>query len=376
MINLQSVSIIVSAAAIVMASSVYYRIHKIHKNKAIQRSWLISWILLLLTICSHFLLFYEVFSKHSTANLFQTILIVSVVIFPALLILSLANYFKKTIEYIHKRNTALRVLKKGLQKYNSELKAQVKERTLKLENTHKRALKKEQEIQKLKDEFVYIAAHELRNPITSTKWSIELLKESNFISKFPKTERDLFREIVKNNHQLITLIDNLLSVARLETKKTKVKKSKINLGSFYRKCVQEVQASAIHKEITIELELSSDISSIHSDPILLREIIINILTNAIKYTPNKGSIKIVSKNKPKSLVIKVTDTGYGLTKKDLSSLFRKFFRSNNSNIQQQSGTGLGLYITKNLVTSLKGTVTAKSKGLNKGSCFCITIPKK
>lgn len=372
MVDVKILVIIFSIIITLYSFRVNYSIHKSHNSQLNTKMWFVSKSFLFLTV------FYYAFHLFAILNNYQTISVQTLstfaIMLPAILVLCLSHYFQKTIEVINKRNLALNILRKELQQSNLELGHKVKERTQKLEKSHQRALKKEKQLQELKDEFVFIAAHELRNPITAIKWQLELLKDSHVLKSLSSEQKQILQEIEQDNQQLISLVNNLLSVARIENKKNNINISEIKPNKVIEQSISENKLKAKKKNIEIKTKFDKKIPLIKSDSVLLHEGLTNIITNSIKYTQKNGKIEIISKLENDKIAIKICDNGIGMTKAEIKNLFKKFFRSTAHSVQKQSGTGLGLYITKKIINNLGGTITADSAGLNKGTCFEIKIP--
>lgn len=260
-----------------------------------------------------------------------------------------------------------------LQAFYNNLEKLVKERTKKLEKAHEKQIRHEKEIQKLKDQFVFIAAHELKTPVTAIRWGIETaLSESKGMLK-PEVETYL-NDVQASNLRLIRLVDDLLNVARIEAGTIKIEPREIKLNDAINDSVRDVESLFKEKSITLKKEIDENLKVI-ADPERVKQVLINLLSNAIKYNREKGKIIVETSKDANLAVVSVSDTGIGIEEKDMIKLFTKFCRIESNENQEIEGTGLGLFVSKQIVEKMGGSVFAKSKkGI--GSTFGFTIPLK
>ncbi len=239
-----------------------------------------------------------------------------------------------------------------------------------------RDISKESEIDKAKTEFVSLASHQLRTPLTAIKWySEELL--SNAQKNLSKEQNEQLKQIKVSNDRMVDLVDTLLNVSRIEMGTLKLDVERIKITTIIESIVQELSSTIKGKQIKLEENFAKNIPTIRSDSKVLRMIFQNLIANAVKYTPNKGVVKLeleLSKDK-KSVLIRISDTGYGIPKKQQGKIFGKLFRADNATEKVTDGTGLGLYIVKGAVEKLGGKVWFESVE-NKGSTFYFTLPIK
>lgn len=231
-----------------------------------------------------------------------------------------------------------------------------------------------QEMDKLKSEFILIAAHQLRTPLSGVKWvfSILLNKHGQGLTEL---QRKMLKKGYKTNERIIRLANDLLSVIRIEEERFGYKFKTLNLVKFIKEIVQDNYEKFKKKGLRLRfLEPDQEFPKCKIDPQSLRLAIQNILDNAHDYTL-KGFVKISIKQREKEFLVKIKDTGVGVPPEQESRLFTKFFRG--SNIMHKGlgteGTGLGLYIVKNIIEKHGGKAWLVSQ-LNKGTVFYFTLP--
>ncbi len=267
-----------------------------------------------------------------------------------------------------------------IKQLNIELERKVEDRTTMLretlgqlersKNELSESLQKEKELGDLKSRFVSTVSHEFRTPLGAILSSAYLLDKYIEKQEFDKTERHLGK-ITESVRHMNAMLEDLLSLGKLEEGLIQAKTEDFDLRKFMTDLVTEMQELA-HKGQKIELDLS-DVDRFTADKRLLKNILLNLVSNAIKFSEEDGIISIHCKFENDKLSIAVADSGIGISKADQEHLFERFFRAQNAaNIQ---GTGLGLHIISKYLELLDGTIEIQSE-LGKGSTFTITIPSK
>lgn len=232
----------------------------------------------------------------------------------------------------------------------------------------------EKEIDKAKSEFVSLASHQLRTPLTSINWYVEMLLSGD-AGKLNKEQDQFLNEIYQGNKRMVDLVNALLNVSRIELGTFAIEPEPVDLKKLAQAVLGELKPIIIQKNISVKENYDAEIKEYSSDRKLMLIIFQNLLSNAIKYTPEKGSVELTVAEdiKKKILSIKVSDTGYGIPKAQQGKIFSKLFRADNIKQKDSSGTGLGLYIIKAIVESSKGKVWFESEE-NKGTTFFIELP--
>lgn len=229
-------------------------------------------------------------------------------------------------------------------------------------------------IDRAKTEFVSLASHQLRTPLTAISWYGEMLLKGE-VGKLNKEQKEYLSKMYTSNERMIGLVGSLLNVSRVEMGTFVVDPKPHNLIKVATNVVGELKPLIIKKKIifTKKYDKKCEHKKIKVDEKLVRIIIQNLLTNAIKYTPQKGTVSLEIKSQQKYVEIIVTDTGYGIPKKQQKDIYTKLFRADNIKTKDTEGTGLGLYLVKSILDSTGGKIWFTSR-LNKGSEFHVTIP--
>ncbi len=230
------------------------------------------------------------------------------------------------------------------------------------------------ELDKQKTEFLSVASHQLRTPLSIAKGYLELLKD-NAYGKITKEMDGIFNNMSVANEHLIKLIDEFLDISRIEQGRTKYNFEDASLQDVASDVYMELGKRANDRGLKLIYKSNKNLPIINIDKEKIRHVIFNYVDNAIKYTP-KGEIKILVNTHDDGLRVQVQDTGLGFGKIDEVNFFQKFYRGSNAAPSGIPGTGLGIYVCKKFIEKHGGEVWAKSKGLDKGSEFGFWIPIK
>ena len=228
------------------------------------------------------------------------------------------------------------------------------------------------EVARAKMEFISVITHQLRSPITNIKYSLEILASEKLTEK---DRKEYFRILEENTERTGDLINNILTVSRISLGTFKLRKEKISIIDLIEETILEFKPLLGASNITLELEKEKELPKIFSDPFWLKEVFRNLLDNAIRYQKNKGNIGLMLQKQGKNIYFQISDSGVGIPKEDQKYIFQKFFRARNALRYQTIGTGLGLYIVKEIIRRMKGKIDFKSKE-NKGTTFWFTLPIK
>lgn len=249
-----------------------------------------------------------------------------------------------------------------LASYAKTLEQKVRERTKKLEETNKQQIAQAKELARLKDEFVFIAAHELKAPITNLRWIIdEFFSNEKMKAQASQEIHNIMEVIKKASNALVKLVSDLLSVARIESGGVKVTVHPTDLISIIQEMVLQFKKEAEGNNImlTFEYEKGKRFPFAMSDSERLKEVFSNLISNAIKYNKPQGSIDITIMEHGEFLEARINHSDYGIDEEEMKHLFYKFWRSpKHRNVE---GTGLGLWITKQLVERMGGSIWAESR---------------
>jgi len=232
----------------------------------------------------------------------------------------------------------------------------------------------ELEVDRAKSEFVSLASHQLRTPLGIIKWYLEALEREVYIKKAPKIVQEHFEEVSKNNERVLSLVRDLLSVSRIEQDRVKDNPEVVDPKKIIEEVVDQMQIIAKKKKIDLHLIIKSGkVPSINIDVLRFHQVLENLITNALEYTPSPGRVDVIVKVVKNTLMISVKDTGIGVSPEDQKKLFTKFFRTEEAVGQDPEGSGLGLYVVKSYMEGWGGSVSVESK-VGKGSTFTIALP--
>lgn len=228
------------------------------------------------------------------------------------------------------------------------------------------------EVDKVKSEFISLASHQLRTPLSSVKWLCELFWQENSENLSPD-QKEIVAKIQEENQRLIKLVNSLLDVSRIEAKKINVNPQKTDFNNLVKDVVANFKKQIIEKGINLNEIYQDNLPSVFVDPKLASEAVKNLISNAVKYTPTNGSITIETKQKLDDILLKVSDTGIGIPINDQRHIFERFFRASNAYKTLTDGNGLGLYFTKWVASEHGGNVWFESQE-NVGTTFYISFP--
>jgi signal transduction histidine kinase len=249
----------------------------------------------------------------------------------------------------------------------------------------------------LKSEFVSIASHELLTPTSTIQGYLSMILDEGMGKVDPKA-REYLERVRGTSKRLTELVQDLLNVSRIESGRIKITPEPMDLLAIIRQVVEELTLQANHKGLSLFFEdparraadsskqlaggrtasqlpianSSKTALAVFADPERVRQILVNLISNAIKYTP-QGGVTIAAAKEGRQIKTSVTDTGIGIAREDLPHLFEKFFRAPNEKTQGVAGTGLGLYITKAIVELSGGKIAVESEP-GRGSTFSFTLP--
>lgn len=235
-----------------------------------------------------------------------------------------------------------------------------------------RDVTKENEIDNMKSEFISIASHQLRTPLTSVKTYAHLLV-SGYQGELSHEQLEFMKIILTSVERMSDLIDILLDVSRIEAGKIEIVLKKTDINKLVSDIIRELEPAAREKNILLECLQPKKPLMAKVDQLLTTEVLTNLLSNSIKYTPKKGTVTLSIGKKGKDISFKVKDTGYGIPKSDQDRIFTKFFRADNISRREPSGSGLGLYMVKKIIENMGGTINFESAE-KQGTTFTVTIP--
>lgn len=229
---------------------------------------------------------------------------------------------------------------------------------------------KKHELDQMKDMFMSVAAHQLRTPLGSMRWSMELLLGGDF-GKIPKQAKEAIEHIYENSQRMIVLVNDLLNVSRIDQDRGREKPEVVDLRALLREVVQTMLPEAKKRHVKLIAKFPrTKCCAIFGSPKHLYEAFQNLVSNSIKYSKAGGEVFIELKEQNAKCVVTVADQGIGIPKDSQSKVFSKFFRAPNAVHKETEGSGLGLSVVKSYVEESKGTITFESEE-NKGTTFTV-----
>lgn len=234
-----------------------------------------------------------------------------------------------------------------------------------------RDVSREKELEETRRDLLSLASHQLRTPLSGVKWLIETLKKG-LKGPLNKEQEEYLDEIYKINDRMNSLVQDMLSVLRMESGVTPIKKDNVSTKVIFDAINEILGAAASGRNIT--LHFSDEHFTIETDATFLRNILESFVSNAITYSPNDTAVYISVRKSPTELVFAVKDSGIGIPPDEQSRLFERFYRASNAKTFNTHGTGLGLYIAGFLAKKIGAHITFETE-VNKGSTFYVHIPQ-
>lgn len=236
------------------------------------------------------------------------------------------------------------------------------------------ANEKLQELDKKKTEFVSIASHQLRSPLTAIKGYSSMILEGSFGEVGDKA-KDAVDRIFQSSQKLVNIIEDFLNVTRIELGTMKYEMSEVNIKDMTKRIIEELKPNIEKRGLSLSFKADKGDHTVYADAGKISQVVGNVIDNAIKYTP-KGTISITLTGQNGTVVVAVKDSGVGIPKETIPKLFEKFIRADDAGKTNISGTGLGLYVAKQIIESHHGRIWAESEGKGHGSTFFIELKKK
>ncbi|MEK7549006.1 MAG: ATP-binding protein [Patescibacteria group bacterium] len=235
-----------------------------------------------------------------------------------------------------------------------------------------RDITEEKKLEEAKSNFLSVASHQLRTPLTAIRWYAEMLSAGD-AGKLKKQQKEFVGEIYGSVLKMIEMINTFLVLSRIESGRTKNEPIEINLAKFTEEIIHDFKPLIEGKNLKVQLAVDDNLPIVVSDKIMLRQVIANLLSNGINYANNKGEILMGIKAKGKEIIYSVKDNGIGIPENQKDKIFERFFRAGNAQLKVPSGTGLGLSLVKQVVELWKGKIWFESQE-GKGTIFYFTIP--
>ena len=224
----------------------------------------------------------------------------------------------------------------------------------------------------MRKEFVADVSHELKTPITSIMGYADTLLEGEYDKD---TQQKFLGVISSEARRMARLVTDLLTLSKYDSKKVKLEETEFDLGELTKKCQERLKFEIEKKHQNVECFVTANVPPVSADKYGIERVVLNILSNAIKYTPENGKIKIYVGFVYNDAYIKIIDNGIGISEQDLTRIFDRFYRADKARTREMGGTGLGLSIAKEILDQNKGSIDIRSE-LGKGTEVIIRIPAK
>ena len=256
-----------------------------------------------------------------------------------------------------------------IQNFNITLQEKVNDATRKLRRTNEKL----KQMDETKDDFISMASHQLRTPLTSVKGYISMVLEED-AGKITSTQRDMLGQAFFSSQRMVYLIADLLNVSRLKTGKFIMEPIKLNLATMIEQEMQQLEESAAARNLSLRYDKPTNFPDTLLDETKTRQVIMNFIDNAIYYTKSGGRIRVSLTETASTIEMRVEDDGIGVPKSEIPHLFTKFYRAGNARQARPDGTGLGLYMAKKVIVGQGGSVIFESVE-GKGSVFGFVFSK-
>jgi signal transduction histidine kinase len=257
-----------------------------------------------------------------------------------------------------------------IQSFNVTLQQRVNEATRKLRKANDRL----KELDETKDDFISMASHQLRTPLTSIKGYVSMILEGD-AGKINSTQHEMLGQAFFSSQRMVYLIADMLNVSRLKTGKFAIENSNINLAEVVEQEMEQLKETAASHGVKLTYTKPKDFPNLMLDETKIRQVIMNFADNAIYYTPKDGNIEVHLQDNPGTIELTVKDDGIGVPKAERHHLFTKFYRAGNARKIRPDGTGIGLYMAKKVIMAQGGSIIFDSEE-GKGSTFGFIINKK
>ena len=230
-----------------------------------------------------------------------------------------------------------------------------------------------QEKEMMRENFITLVSHQLRSPLTSVKLYFSVIREG-FAGDVTDKQKEIIRKAGDYIDSLLKLINDWLDMSRVEAGRIRDKSEPVSLAAVLTEAAEVLKSQAQAKKVALQLNLAGNLPQFIGDPNCLKEAFLNLISNAIIYNRDGGTVIVTAKEQDDDLVVEVSDTGIGISKENLHFIFDEFFRVKNKETQHISGTGLGLPIAKKIIEAHNGCVKVDSE-LGVGTTFSIILPK-
>ena len=283
------------------------------------------------------------------------------------------NSLQDAMKIVHKRESELQAAKAHLSATNENLMLEVETRK-KTEVELKKARDEALDVSRMKSEFLANMSHELRTPLNAVLGMSEALQEDVY-GELPDTTEKPLQQIHDSGNHLLELINDILDLSKIEANQFTIEPERVDVQTLGRECLQYVANSAQKKQITLSLSTDQAVYNFQADPRRLKQVLINLMSNAVKFTPEGGKVDLKIRGRLREGFVDfiVSDTGIGVEEKDQDKLFESFVQIQSDLSRHQEGSGLGLSLVKNMTEQHGGHVSVQSE-VGVGSTFTASFP--
>lgn len=233
------------------------------------------------------------------------------------------------------------------------------------------AHKKDEEVSRVKSDFISTAAHQLRTPLTGIRWALEALEKSDLSEE----HKALVKSAADKSHELVAIVGTLLDISAIESGKYKYAFAPVNLVQLAEEVISDFAPLAEKGSVSLYSEGSGEaVPAVRADRERIKWVLNNLIENAIRYTPAGGSVRVRTEALGPVVRLSVRDTGIGIGTEDRNNIFERFYRAQNAIAVQNGGNGLGLYIARTIATDHSGDISFASNTEGPGTTFTLTLP--
>jgi signal transduction histidine kinase len=226
----------------------------------------------------------------------------------------------------------------------------------------------------MKSEFISLASHQLRTPLSAIKTYTHMLSDG-YMGELNNAQKKGLDTIIGATNRMNELISTLLNITRIESGTIAITPKLVRLDKVIAEVIPELELMAKNKSINLSVEVRGKASlSITTDALIVKEVVTNLASNAIKYTPEAGKVQIIMRPRRADIMVEISDSGWGIPKFSQDQVFSKFFRAQNIVERETTGTGLGLYLVRGLLDALEGSIWFNSEE-GVGTSFYFTLPR-
>jgi two-component system, OmpR family, sensor histidine kinase ResE len=236
-----------------------------------------------------------------------------------------------------------------------------------------RDMTEERQLDKMRKDFIANVSHELRTPISMLQGYSEAIVDD--IAESQEEKKEMAKVIYDESLRMGRLVNELLDLARMEAGHLQLTLEEVNLSTFMNRIIHKFQGLARDNEINLTVNLDNRIQPISFDPDRIEQVLTNLIDNAIRHTPQGGSVRLNVSYEDKSIKVEVADSGSGIPEEDLPFVFERFYKADKARTRGRSGTGLGLAIAKNIIDAHQGHISVHSK-IGQGTTFTFLLPRK